>query len=94
MASKEPSGRGGGRGQRSSATNNYASTVATQSDVVKYRGKYKELKAKVKEIEMVSSRCFGSSVIVREERAGGLTQQVSHEAQESCRTLSRPPRWC
>lgn len=30
---------------------NYASTVATQSDVVKYRGKYKELKAKIRDIE-------------------------------------------
>lgn len=30
---------------------NYASTVATQSDVAKYRGKYKELKAKIRDIE-------------------------------------------
>lgn len=32
--------------------NSYASTVATQSDIAKYRGKYKELKTKVREVEL------------------------------------------
>ncbi|CAO1614043.1 unnamed protein product [Sympodiomycopsis kandeliae] len=36
---------------KKSSANNYASTVATQSDIAKYRGKYKELKTKVREIE-------------------------------------------
>lgn len=52
---KEPAKAGASRAPRSAA-NNYASTVATQSDVAKYRGKYKELKSKVKEMEAVSIR--------------------------------------
>lgn len=41
-------------GQGKTSASNYASTVATQTDVVKYRGKYKELKTKVRDIEAVS----------------------------------------
>jgi hypothetical protein len=53
-ADKEKSVTGGGERAGTSSSKAYSSHLAVQTDATKYRGKYKELKRKVRQIEMVS----------------------------------------
>lgn len=64
---KEKSAGTGGGSERAgtSSSKAYSSHLAVQTDATKYRGKYKELKKKVRQIEMVSLGC-------RKIRGGGV----------------------
>jgi hypothetical protein len=57
-ATSASGGGGGGSGLGNPSSKAYSSHLAVQTDATKYRGKYKELKRKVRQIEMVSNgRC-------------------------------------